>query len=315
MVTVTLPAGELIECRAFARAIAQAIHPTVAEGATGLECITGKLIWRSLGAARVTEVSLEAPESEVPARIDASPYAERLAELFTRSGSNMAELSQAGLENWIDPFASDGRTVPLFPAKLSGDERQLLETLLGKLPPLVWPVADDFRRQFLKEFFCLEETQNLNWVPEFANDVVQRRRQEAHYERRMTELAVAVTQGRLSACDSDRHEATCLKADVYIPRSEAVGYLNKLQIPVATPRIDEPGIGAVSGSEVEQIRKYYLTHTAKQTAAHFGLKAKDIANLQQKHRWGKKGNMGRPKAREVAPNSVFNIGTKKNSRN
>ncbi|WP_176315612.1 hypothetical protein [Burkholderia vietnamiensis] len=47
-VIVVLPEGDLIEWRASARAISEAVHPMIEVGAIGMQCIIGKRAWAVL---------------------------------------------------------------------------------------------------------------------------------------------------------------------------------------------------------------------------------------------------------------------------
>jgi hypothetical protein len=62
---VDLPLDELIHCEAFARAIARAIHPVPEEGASGMACVTGKLVAPDLRKASPQTELLDSVRADI----------------------------------------------------------------------------------------------------------------------------------------------------------------------------------------------------------------------------------------------------------
>jgi hypothetical protein len=324
-VTVVLPDGDLIECGAFARAIARAIHPMVEDGTIGLGCILGKFVlgppW-SKSAEVASERRGNTPQTvPLPASVDLNVATTYIAPV--RPGALKGEFANPQV-SWAfirppldelrnghgygreDVFPRDDALSPAdlslqgIRSVLSPSERDLIARLLPDLPPLVWPLTEEASAAFIKCFRESGEATRLNWVPELAEEAEILRRQNDHYEKRMVALGDAIAHNRLSACNADRHHVRALLLGhiTYIPRGSAIEYLNSLQIVVSG--------GALAKEELQaRVKEYYINHTAKETAENFGISKRVISYWKAKYEWPSKGGRGRPAKKAVTLGNAF----------
>lgn len=142
---VDLPAGDLVDCHDFARAVARFRYPAPEEGATGMACITGsKMVDYSFRAK--PKISVLEPQCNVQQAALDLPV-ERFDP--TRHASSCPPLiAEAQL-----PLPVPGAmSVLSFPVALTDDDRSLLEALLDVLPPLKYPLSNMDRQLFLASF-------------------------------------------------------------------------------------------------------------------------------------------------------------------
>lgn len=190
---VELPVGDLIGYLDFARALARAISPVVEDGATGLACITGKLVRYAI----------------LPQALDL--------------GSRQADQPPSETSTASTPAVSQLQ----LPYKLTPDDLRHLENLLPQLPTLCHPLSEDIRSGFMDAYRKVGET---DWEPTLLTELdieAQRQRQEQAYAQFRQVLQDEFSNGRLAVCDAHHIPVRALGPGSFVPRQSAIGHLTR----------------------------------------------------------------------------------------
>lgn len=222
---VDLPLDELIDCEAFARAIARAIHPVPEEGASGMACVTGKLVAPDLRKASPQTELLDA------VRADIAGAAIPLPALIEHDGQFELELRGEALEN--ERGATERQIWKLtsdlqFPHKLTDKDRESLERILPDLPPLHYPLSDRSMEVFMQAF--REKARDWLWEPILVTDAYvgwQHQRQEQTVKYHLATLADECSSGAIVILDRGRTRLSRFApvSDAYLSRKAAIDYL------------------------------------------------------------------------------------------
>lgn len=192
---VELPAGKLIKLLDFVRALAQATCPVIQNGASGIACITGKLVPLAVTAH---------PESSPPL-----------------PDTSSARPVDTGLASAIE-----------FRYELTSQDRRHLEEVLPKLPGLRYPLTEGMRVEFIEAYRTL--TSNVAWTPILITDedveALHRKHHDAWMGHRES-LMDAFSAGRLIACNAHHVPVRALGPGCFIPRQSAIEYLMHYRIP------------------------------------------------------------------------------------
>lgn len=198
---VVLPDGALIGLWDLAQAIGRAIQPVVEEGASGMACVTAKLV-----------------NSGIP----------RTHLLPDQQGSVPATDAEQGAQ----PSATDTLWLPF---ELTTEDSRCLEKLLPELPGLRYPISDARRKEFLQAYRQLA-SQPPNWEPVFLTQSDVERQQDRQDEIRRAHVAAlrdAFDSGQLAVYDANHVpvERIVFTTDCFIPRHSALAYLEQLGLP------------------------------------------------------------------------------------
>ena len=219
-VRVNLPPGSLIDYLAFCEAIAQAVCPTNEHGPKGIDCIVAKREIR-----------------HVP--ITPHHVGEWQSVLISADGRTLDQLVSSGQS----ASAATGElelplTEPEYPCyqvgELSGqfnltdDDRRTLEKLLPKLPPLRSPMSEDEVAAFMDAYLRLPD--HPAWEPVLISATTIENREMEHgaikrHHQQMLQDELAC--GRLVAVNHNHIRVATLGAGYFIPRSQAIAYLER----------------------------------------------------------------------------------------
>lgn len=218
-VRVNLPPGSLIDYLDFCEAIAQAVCPTDEHGPKGIDCIVAKKVTR-----------------HVP--ITPHHVGEWQSVLISADGRTLDEL----VSSEQSAPAGTGElelllTEPEYPCyqvgELSGQfnltdgDRRTLEKLLPKLPPLRSPMPEDEVAAFMDAYLRLPD--HPAWEPVLISTTIEncKAEQDAIRRRHQQMLQDELACGRLVAVNHDHVQVATLGAGFFIPRSQAIAYLER----------------------------------------------------------------------------------------
>lgn len=302
---VDLPAGDLVDCHDFARAVARFRYPAPEEGATGMACITGsKMVDYSFRAK--PKISVLEPQCNLrQAALDLP------VERFdpTRHASSCPPLiAEAQL-----PLPVPGAmSVLSFPVALTDDDRSLLEALLDVLPPLKYPLSNKDRQVFLASF--REKIDGLQlvgeqcWEPILVPD---------HDECELFALGEKFAQGQVDIVDrGGRHVETFdvrLGRDHYfLPRASAINLLEQLHLPsrdtddlsdaeVRPDQADTAHHAREAGTpwtreQAQKLHEDYMANPAKVAAEMNGISVSRLYQIIDAHQLSRKAPSGRKPA-------------------
>lgn len=243
---VELPPGELIDPSDLVKSIAIALHPEIAEGLTGMECIVGKQV----------EVIVPRPIRNLDLDFGAEhdPTGNKLF-LSVVDNTELPlqvelPLQKAASAQDLPTKAADDQNNESFwlPLGLTEENRKELEPLLSALPPLTYPMTDDAISRFLEAYMALP--QRPSWVPTIITwDTIRRRLEEQYAAAEAHKKAIReeIAEGKISACDKKRVPMRTLSIETLIPRSGAVEYLKRCGLSARTEL--HPGVDADEGEQ------------------------------------------------------------------
>ncbi|AXW61539.1 hypothetical protein CJO94_05795 [Ralstonia solanacearum] len=200
-----MPPGALVEYWTFCKAVAEAVRPTDEEGLEGIDCIVGKM-------AKPKAPSVPVSEGGHP---------------LGRSVPDQRFLEMARLP--AVPFEGDatclGAEVSL-PYELDESDRRALNAVLPKLPSLRYPMSEDEAMAFMDAYRKLPSRPTWEPILITAADVEQRKgAQAAAWDHHQGTLQKWFRDGRLVAVDSRHAPVAALMTGTFIPRNQAVAYL------------------------------------------------------------------------------------------
>lgn len=218
-VGVELPSDPLIEYSDFCQAIARAICPVDESPIEGIDCVVGTRAKHGFAIPqsqddRLGAKSRYAPSGEAGRAID---------QLNLSQGTDTASVSTL----WLDPWDSEVEEVWL-PFALTDSERRWLEGRLPHLPPLHYPMSGEEVAAFLEAYRRLE--QRPAWEPVLLTEVdIGRRKAEQALvlTRQRKALQDEFAAGRVTAVDSRYVPVRALAMGSFIPRDQAVAYLER----------------------------------------------------------------------------------------
>lgn len=228
-VFVELPSDPLVEFSYFCRAIAAAVCPTGEEGLEGIDCVTAKLVsWHD-----------SIPESLPPV---SSPYYRAWQSvLVDENGRTLDELFPTDRSIDAVDGAMELRLGGSSPAQigeislsvvLSEDDRheltEVLRHLPNHVPALRYPMSEDERAVFLTAY-CNMPSRPM-WIPILATEEtieIRKANQNAELRRHQQALAQEFTAGRLTVVDARHAPVATLMAGTFIPRAQAIAYLER----------------------------------------------------------------------------------------
>ncbi|WP_233425630.1 helix-turn-helix transcriptional regulator [Paraburkholderia kururiensis] len=221
---VDLPLDELIHCEEFARAIARAIHPVPEEGASGIACVTGKLVAPDLRKALPETELLDAVRADVAGAFPLPALIEHDEQLELELRGEALENERGAAERQIWKLTSNLQ----FPHKLTDKDRVSLERILPDLPPLRYPLSDRSREVFTQAF--REKARDWLWEPILVTDAyvgLQRERQEQTVKYHLATLADECSLGAIVILDWGRTRLSRLApvSEAYLSRKAAIDYL------------------------------------------------------------------------------------------
>lgn len=204
-VRVNLPPGSLIDYWVFCRAIAQAVCPTGEQGLKGIDCVVGKM-----AKPRAPE-ALTSESGDLPRRAMPDPTFLEAVRLPVLPGDG----NSACLSSEVS-----------FPYELDARDRRELGAVLPKLPPLRFPISEDEAAAFMDAYRKLPG--RPAWEPILITTADVERRKEgqaAAWDHHQGTLQKWFRDGRLTAVNSRHVPVAALMAGTFIPRNQAVTYL------------------------------------------------------------------------------------------
>jgi hypothetical protein len=249
---VDLPAGDLVDCHVFARAIAEFRYPVPPEGATGMACVTGsKMVdysYRSRPNAFASGSPREQQQTglDFPAeRFDPTPYAIPCPPL---NSNTQLSLPIPGMPSELS-----------FPVKLTAKNREFLEAMLSELPELRYPITEWAQVHFLVMFReradALQLVGEEIWEPILVTEHYaerQRQYQERYFaENGMIAIGEELARG-LDVVDRNGHPVTTVDANLgpghyFLSRQLAIDALARLGFPYEDAAEDAAAEDAAAG--------------------------------------------------------------------
>jgi hypothetical protein len=217
---VSLPEGELIDCQDFVNAIARARCP-VPDGAIGMECITGKLVAPDLRKPRPQRDLLQHDRVDADARLSLPTAMER--------ANDQLDQAPGAVERQIWKLTVEHQ----FPKELTSSDRKRLRKVLPGLPPLRYPMSDDFREMFMQAFRV--KACDWLWEPILLTDryiQLQRQRQEHVFTEQLLVLGnefswehvIIVDQAHIPVSTFNVHLG---RGHYFLSRQSAIQYLEQ----------------------------------------------------------------------------------------
>ena len=218
---VKLPNDQLIDYYSFCKAIAEGICPTDLKG---IDCIVGKQT--PVSAASVTPSCQE----------NRASLSESLRSVVLIGGANFKDQlspnQTGGTESVNHPLPSLGQGEEAeefsFPYELSDEDRTLIEKLLPDLPALHFPFTKQAVTKFMSAYSA--HPNRPAWKPLLVTaahieklKADQHKAMVLHQKALLEELAF----GRLTAVNANHIPAKTLAPGVFIPRKEAIAYLDR----------------------------------------------------------------------------------------
>lgn len=221
-VRVDLPPGSLIDPLGFCKAIARAIHPAGEHGLEGIECFDGKIVTHHLPVAQ--PVSDGVGSSLVGAKDMLIAGDGRVSDrLFDDDGATEGKV-QPPLAKPVNREVSELS----LPYKLTDDDRRALEEVLPQLPRLRYPMSEDEAAAVMKAYFALND--RPAWEPVLVtSETIERRKakQDTVMHQHLQLLRDEVARGRLAAVDNNHVQVSALSIGCYLPREQAIAYLER----------------------------------------------------------------------------------------
>lgn len=232
-IQVQLAADQLIDYYFFCKAIAEGIYPTDLKG---IDCIVGKQT--PVSVSSVTPLYQE----------NRASFSESLRSVVLIGGANFKDQPSpnqtGGAESFIHPLPSLGQCEEAeefsFPYKLLDEDRTLIEKLLPDLPALHFPFTEQDATKFMNAYSA--HPNRPAWKPLLVTaahveklKVEQHKTMILHQKVLLEELAL----GRLTAVNANHIPAKTLAPGVFIPRKEAISYLNRCGISHDDSEINE----------------------------------------------------------------------------
>jgi transposase-like protein len=222
---VELSSDPLIEYLDFCRAIAEAVCPTGEKRLEGIECVTGK-IW--IGHVPIPESAFalgQPPQGWQSVLL--SEDGRTLNDLLPSSDLAMSKEHVAEL-----PLGTVSHRPMIgelsLPFLISEAERSVLAELLLNLPPLRYPMSEEERAAFMEAYCNLPN--HPMWIPDLVTDAtIQQRKmkQDNVLASHRQALRQEIEAGRLNPVDRDHTRVANLMAGTFIPRSQAISYLER----------------------------------------------------------------------------------------
>lgn len=222
-VRVELSSGPLIEFSDFCHAIAQAICPADEQPLEGMRCVVGRRTRRSFTVRRLPDGNGQPPAGEFqvgPISDGALFHSQSILEPWCPDGEGAMEFP-------VDPSQDQVREAWL-PFALSDSDRCWLEGVLPQLPPLRYPISDEEAAAFLTAYRDLKE--RPEWEPMLMTTAEMERRkdgQTAVLARQREALQAEFKRGSIVAVDSVYVPVPVLTIGSFIPREQAVAYLER----------------------------------------------------------------------------------------
>ncbi|MGA4244464.1 AlpA family phage regulatory protein [Ralstonia solanacearum] len=203
----------------FCMAIAEAVCPTRAQHYRGIECIVGKMVKSFLA---------DNEKWSLPAEFQTMSFSKGQRTLDQPSpnqhGAGDATAHELPSASNLQP---QGGEVSL-PYQLTEADRRALSERLPDLPPLQYPISDADKSAFLDAWFRLKN--RPTWEPILVTAAyIDRRKNEqpAVLAQHQTALQDEFASGKLDALNAYHAPVRALMAGSFIPRQQAIAYLER----------------------------------------------------------------------------------------
>jgi predicted DNA-binding transcriptional regulator AlpA len=240
LVRVKLPPDPLLEFWHFCDAIAAALCPLVKRDLVGIECVVGKQVTRQISVAPTMNQHERWPVHMGLQRTLLSEDGFTLEEMLRES----PETPDAGAELQLDVVPR--REVVELPSVLDLDDEDLrvLEALLPHLPALRHPLSPLDEEAFLSAY--RDTPGRPAWTPVLVTAADIKRREleqdgvrDQHRRALQAEFAV----GRLTAVNGRNAPVPVLTTGSFIPRMQALAYLDRCGLAYADDAADAKAHG------------------------------------------------------------------------
>lgn len=236
-VQVKLPNVQLIDYQYFFNAIAEGICPASEIFFTGINCIVGKQI-KVLGLIAVSACQDKLPSSSETIQ---SGVSFSKCSVTDQSHVDQCEVAQPSIQYPASDVMLDQQVEEFsLPYKLTDEDRRLMEKLLGDLPKLHYPLSEKDVTKFMEAYSA--HPNRPAWEPLLVTaahvEKLKENQQNARYHHQkllLEELAL----GRLTAVNANHIPAKTLAPGVFIPRKEAIAYLNRYGISHGNSEFDD----------------------------------------------------------------------------
>jgi hypothetical protein len=241
-VRVNLPPGALIECLGLCLSIARALcSPTDKRELVGIECIYGKWLppFGEQKSADPTESETEAGTQPILVSDGERRPNWSLVDNVAGSEGDAAQspLIQSVRMRYVE---ASWLWQPLNP-----DDRRALKKLLPQLPELLYPMSENDVTAFTEAYLRLRN--RPRWVPDLVNAwAIEQRKAEQRecVAVHMRQLLQEFEERRVTVVDDYHARVATLSAGTFIPRTQAISYLERhgLAYDDGTTSSAEPGV-------------------------------------------------------------------------
>lgn len=224
---VQLPNEQLIDYLSFCKAIAEGICPADEKERKGIDCIVGKQI--TVLAASIVPFCQDKHKRSYGSSASDRPRSD-LMDIYEAciSYPTSNEKSEEPSEDFSMPF------------KLTDEDREWMKKLLPILPSLKYPLSKKVADEFMRAYSSFPDrpewspllitTEHVQKLKDHQDELACR-----HHQALLNELAL----GTLVAVTADHVKVRKFAMGVFIPRKEAIAYLDRSGIPYEDLDLDD----------------------------------------------------------------------------
>lgn len=232
-VRVKLSSDPLIDFLDFSYAIADAVCPTGEKGLEGLDCVTGKLVTRHVPIPQSRGFGTSWQSVLV------SNDGRTLNELLSSDQAVVNEPAVGELP-FHEPSPPQIGELTL-PYELSDADREAFAKVLVDIKrPLRYPMSDEERAEFM-EAYCKLPNRPM-WMPALVTEETINLRKSEHDAvllRHQRALLQEFEAGRLTPVNAYHAPVATLMAGTFIPRAQAVAYLERHGFAYQDPKTED----------------------------------------------------------------------------
>jgi hypothetical protein len=273
---VQLPNDQLIDYWSFCKAIAEGICPADEKDWKGIDCIVGKQI--TVRAASAVP-SYQENKQSLPENLQSLVNECSVADQEQLDRRNAIELtisypvSGAMFDQQVGDFS--------LPYKLKDEDRRLMGKLLRALPTLHYPLSEKDVAEFKEAYSALPN--RPTWEPLLITTAHVEKLKEEQYKvvcRHQKALLEELALGRLVAVTADHVRVTTFIPGVFIPKKEAIAYLDRWGISYVDSEFDEalPVDIKISEAKTRVVGEPRFTAQEKKDIVEFRQNLKDKKN-------------------------------------
>ncbi|MCW3540484.1 hypothetical protein [Burkholderia cenocepacia] len=238
-VRVKLSSDPLIDFLDFSYAIADAVYPTGEKGLEGIDCVIGKIVTCQVPIPTSPGAPISSPYYHAWQSVLISDDGRTLNELVSPTQPIGNEAAESELLFDEPPPLQIGEiTLPC--QELSDADREAFAKVLVDIKrPLRYPMSDEERAEFM-EAYCKLPNRPM-WMPALVTEETINRRKSKHDAvllRHQRALSREFEEGRLTPVNAYHAPVASLVPGTFIPRAQAVAYLEQLGFAYQDPETE-----------------------------------------------------------------------------